>query len=227
MEQALTRRIAGRVAYWGAGKTSIGHETFEIAEHAGGRTVRALCEMDDIGLLRDVTIALTPDWKPLDAFCRITKPGRVASTTWFNLTDDALIMEGNVEGIGRISQRLPNSPRFTYIGLHPLQGDALVTTQVDQSRPGEFMTIHSVTNSISPNGDIGLHAMPVDIDVAFIGEEEIEVAAGRFTAWRYALRWSTEWPPADVWVRQGDYVFLKMTWSMIENWYELTALEES
>ncbi len=54
------------------------------------------------------------------------------------------------------------------------------------------MTIRSVTNTISPNDAMGLHAMSVDIDVAFIGEEEIEVATDRFTAWRYALHWSAE-----------------------------------
>ena len=74
---ALTSIISGNILYRGAGGIAIGRERFELAGHAGGHVLRAFCEMDDIGLLRDVTLSLDEAWRPLDAFCRITRAGVV------------------------------------------------------------------------------------------------------------------------------------------------------
>ncbi len=226
MRRALRRRISGEIRYRGPEGVDIGRETFEIAEHAGGRTMRALCEMDDIGLLRDVTLALDPQWRPLDAFCRITKDGARAATTWIAVGAEAVELEGDIAGLGRISQRFPNAPPYAYVGLHPVQGDALVTVFADETRPGEFAAVRGLANSTAMNGDEGLCLTPIAVEVAFIARETVEVAAGRFPARRYALRWSPDWPDVDIWVRDTDPVFLKLTWSAIESWYELAWLRE-
>jgi hypothetical protein len=68
--------------------------------------------------------------------------------------------------------------------------------------------------------------MPSAIDIAYMGQETIEIAAGRFTADRYALRWKPDWPAADLWVRPEGNIFLLMRWSLIENWYEITMLND-
>lgn len=223
---ALSRMVAGRIIYRDGSGADIGRERFELADHAGGHTLRALCEMDDIALLRDVTIALDLDWKPLDGFCRVTKAGRTAAAAWFAVGPGAVSVDGIVEAQGRIGRCLPTEAPLAYLGLHPLQGDALIVALRGNADPGVFVPIDGVTNSISVNGDEDLDAVPVRIDVAFLGHEEIDVAAGRFAARHFQLRWKDDWPPADLWVREQDCVFLKMRWSMIENWYELGELEE-
>jgi hypothetical protein len=223
---ALEKYLTGRIAYWGPEQTLIGQECFVLAFHAHGSSFRAFCEMDDIGLLRDVSISLNQDWQPIDGFCRITKKGQVAAATWFSFYPDKVIVEGEVVGEGRLSQRFVNQAPFTYLGLHPLQGDALVTTQVDKSKPGEYVTVQGLTNSLSENGDQGLTAIPVSIEVAYLHNEKLTVAAGYFEARKYALRWQTHWPLAYVWVREGDFVFLKMTWEKVKTCYELIELEE-
>lgn len=68
--------------------------------------------------------------------------------------------------------------------------------------------------------------MPVRIEVAYIGEETISVIAGRFDAPRYAVRWREDWPAADLWVRGGDHLFLRMQWALVPTTYELTAFQE-
>lgn len=221
----LASLVAGTILYRGGDGTPVGRERFEIARHAGGHVLRALCEMDDIALLRDVTLSLDRDWRPIDGFCRITRSGVVEAATWFGVEDGAMRVEGVVAG-RPLRQSLPTAGRCRYIGLHPLQGDALIVTQRGDDDPGAFRTVHGITNSISPNGDVGLDGVPVAIDVAFVGHERVVVAAGCFEARRYALRWSPEWPPADLWVRRHDCVFLKMRWSLIDNWYELAELDE-
>jgi hypothetical protein len=223
---ARPRLTSGRIAYRDGGGAEIGRERFEIVSHHDGHVLRAFCEMDDIGLLRDVTIALDCGWRPLDGFCRITKGGHVAATTWFGVEPGAVLVEGFVAGVGRLSQRLQTDASLAYLGLHPVQGDALIVEARGEANPGVFVTVAAITNSISPNGDEGLTGMSIDIDVAFIGHETITVAAGTFAARRFALRWHPDWPTADLWVRQADCAFLLMRWSMIANWFELTNIED-
>jgi hypothetical protein len=224
--KALTALVAGRIAYRRADGQEIGRERFEIAHHSGGSTLRALCELDDVGVLRDVTLALDQDRKPLDAFSRVTRRGAAIATTWFLVEPAALVCEGWISGIGRISQRLATPEPPAYLGLHPLACDALIAAIRGADKPGCFRLIPCFTNSVSPNGDQDLYAIPTAIDVAYAGRETIDVAAGRFVADRFALRWKSDWPPADLWVRPADNIFLRMRWTMIENWYELAALEE-
>ncbi len=123
-----------------------------------------------------------------------------------------------------MSQRKPLGGPLCYLGLHPLVGDALVTIPRGTDRPGEFVTIHGITNSHSPNGELGLIAMPTHIDVAYLGEERVRVAAGEFEARRYAMRWNPAWPPADIWVHGPQALFLRLSWAMIGARYELTDL---
>ncbi|MFK7829048.1 MAG: hypothetical protein AB8B57_04640 [Congregibacter sp.] len=224
---AINRRISGTIAYWGPNNRNVGREIFDLFFHKGGTTFRAFCEMGSIDLLRDVTMAFTHNWQPIDGFCRITQAGRVVANNWFLFESEKVSVESTLLDTGKIKQQFCNIKPFKYLGLHPLQGDALITTQVNKSSPGQYIRIKGITNSLSENGDNGLTAMPVDIDVAYLGNESLTVAAGRFNARKYALRWQPDWPPAYVWVKEEDAVFLKMTWEKIDNWYELTSLEGS
>lgn len=222
---ALTSLTTGLVAYHDGHGGSVGRERFEIARDAGGSTVRALCELDDIGLLRDMTLTLDPAGRPRDAFCRILKDGRTATTSWYHCEADAVVYEGVVEG-ERLSERFATDGPPAYLGLHPIVGDALVAPLRGTDAPGEYRGIAGITYSVSPNGDEGLRPMRTVIDVAYVGEEPLTVAAGQFQARRHALRWREDWPPADLWTRDGDGLFLALRWSMIEPWYELVSVEE-
>lgn len=226
MPAAVSSEIAGRIAYRSEDGVALGEERFELSEHAGGRSLRALCEFNDIGLLRDVSIALDSHWRPVDAFSRITQAGRVCASSWFSVGRDAVRVESMIHGAGRVTQEFPHDPPITYLGLHPLQGDALVTTQVADQPVGHYTPVHAVTNSTAENGDRGLYATRVGIDVAYLGEDEVTVAAGRFPARKFGLRWHPDWPAAHLWVRREDCVFLRLTWSQIGNWYELVELRE-
>jgi len=219
---ALRRRLAGRIAYRGADGGAIGCEHFDLSSHRDGHLLRALCVLDDVDLLRDVTISMDAAWRPRDGYCRLTRAGRDESTLWFRVEEDGVRVDGDLGGVRQPPQHVATDTRLAYLGLHPLQGDALIVEQRGIDRPGEFMPIETVTNSISPNGDEGVGAVRMTIDAAYVGVEAITVAAGSFTARRYALRWRTDWPAADLWVRQEDALFLLMRWSLIPNWYELT-----
>lgn len=217
---------AGKIGYYGP-EGENGREWFEMVPHAGGRTLRAFCEMDNVGLSRDVSIALDAQSRPLDAFVRVIQGGAVRGSSLFLVEPDAIECEGATLDHGRVSQRRPLATPLTYLGLHPLVGDALVTIPRGTDRRGEFVTIDGIANSLSPNGELGLIAMPTHIDVAYLGEERVRVPAGEFEARRYALRWNPAWPPADIWVHGPQALFLLLHWALIDARYELTELRRA
>lgn len=217
---------AGKIVYFGpAGEN--GREWFEMIPHAGGQTLRAFCEMDELGLSRDVTMALDQNLRPLDAFVRIVQQGRVSGSTMFMVDERAVRSEGRSIERGPFSQRKPITHPLPYLGLHPLVGDALAAVPRGTAQPGVFLPVHGITNSTSPNGELGLLAEPTTIDVAYFGEESLSVAAGQFAARHYALRWHPQWPPADLWVHGPQALFLRLTWQLIGARYELTELRRT
>jgi hypothetical protein len=222
----LSALISGTIAYRDGAGEQVGCERFELSSHAGGHILRAFCEMDDVSLLRDVSIAMDQAWRPREGYCRVNIKGRLAAAMWIAADAQGVTAECQLSDGGRVSQRLASAEPPQYFGLHPLQGDALIAQIRGQDDPGAFRRIEAVTNSISPNGDEDLHAVLMGIDVAFIGYEPVTVAAGSFTARRFALRWRDDWPSADLWVRESDCVFLLMRWAQTENWYELAAIND-
>lgn len=218
--------ICGAIAYRAADGAIVGRERFELLSHAGGHVLRALCEIGDTGLVRDVTLAMDPAWLPLDAFLRLTGDGAPLASLFFDVRDDGVTLAGTVAGRPIAGARLATSSRLPYLGLHPLQGDALIVVLRGADRPGTFVGIDAATNSISPDGDQAPGLTGLVIEVAFIGDETVTVAAGSFAARRYALRWRPDWPVADLWVQRDRPVFLKMVWPLVPTWYELVSLRD-
>lgn len=218
-------RISGRISYSRAGEET-GREWFDLIGHpiSGARTLRAFCQMDDAGITRDVTYLLDAAFRPVDAFCRVTTDGAVSGSALFLCSADALDCEALTAELGRVSQHIAIQGPAGYLGLHPLVGDALAAHMRGRTQPGEFLPVAGFTNSISPNGDKGLIATPVVIEAAYVGPEEVSVPAGTFVAERFALRWSPEWPPADLWVTGPEALFVRMHWSLVDAIYELTEL---
>ncbi|HEX7873092.1 MAG TPA: hypothetical protein VF475_09285 [Sphingobium sp.] len=217
--------LSGRIDYR-TGDVITGHERFDIAHHAGGHILRALCVLDDADLIRDVTIAMDRQWRPLDGYCRITRGGVTEATLWFDVDGEGVDVAAHIGDRRLPVQRIATDGPLPYLGLHPLQGDGLISLVRGTAQPGIFLPIQTVTNSISPNGDEAIAAQSMTIDVAYVGEEAVEVPAGHFAGLRYQLRWREDWPPADLWVR-SDGLFLRMVWALVPTVYELARLGDS
>ncbi|RVU06989.1 hypothetical protein EOE18_03255 [Novosphingobium umbonatum] len=213
---ALSSHLRGRIAYRDAAGGETGHEWFDLIAGQGCRLLRALCVMDDIGLMREVSIGMGADWRPTDGQCRI----------WQDGAQNLMRFDVGELGVRAGDTFLPMEEPLPYLGLHPLSGDALIIHQRGQDAAGEYRAIAAVTNSISPNGEQDLAAQAMQIDVAYMGQAAITVAAGAFEAWHYRLRWRRDWPPADLWVRAGDGLFLLMRWALVPAWFELTQWQE-
>ena len=216
--------LSGTIQYRGPdGET--GREWFQMLGHGKhGRTLRALCRMDDIDLWRDVSMSLDHAAHPRDAFVRVTQGGRVQGSMLYTVTPDALELDGVTAEHGRISRRITLESPLPYLGLHPLVGDALVALCRGTDAPGEFRTVHGYTNSSSPNGETGLLAVPSAIAAAYLGRESVTIPAGIFDGCHYQLRWQPQWPVADLWVSGEEALFLRLTWGLNRSCYELTEL---
>jgi hypothetical protein len=151
MEQAHT--ISGKIGYYNGDGVESGREWFWRTRESGYNTLRAYCEMDEVPLTRDVTLAMDAQMRPTDAFVRLTQNGVVTGSSWFLVEPDAVVCEANVAGLGRVSQRFPTEGRLPYLGLHPLAGDGMMAVWRGTDEPGVFRTLKSVANSSSPDGE--------------------------------------------------------------------------
>lgn len=222
----VVQKINGKIGYYDADGVETGREWFWRTREGGYNTLRAYCEMDRVPLTRDVTLAMDSEMRPTDAFVRLTQHGQVTGSSWFLIEPDAVICEAQVAGVGRVSQRFPTEGRLPYLGLHPLAGDGLMAIWRGTDAPGEFRTLKCVANSSSPDGEKGLIAEPTSLDATYVGEEDITVAAGVFKAHRFGLRWSPEWPVADLWTHGDDHLFLRLSWSFNRTSYELLEWDQ-
>ncbi len=207
-------RLEGQISYRLADGGARGREWFSIHRHPGGRTVRAMCEMDAEALIRDTSWSLDPQWRPVEGHVRVTLKGVLAGSTWYAIDGNVCRCRALTATHGHVDQVLTSASPFLFLGLHPLIGDGLLAAACGLEQPGIERTINAVTCSYSPNGERELLALPIAIGVTYVGGERLTVPAGEFEAHKFAVRWRPEWPPADYWVFGEDFVFLKSTWSV-------------
>ena len=218
-----------------------GREWFTITRHADGhRTLRAHCQIDDPpNVMRDVTLTVDSAWTPRDAYVRLSVGDRTMGSTWYRFEDDHAECEGYLADTGRFSQRVRYEQPSELFGTHPIQGDAWHLNAVDRSNgPCVKRFDRFLMTSLDHRGATGPELVWHDagMQVEYVGEERITVAAGTFDALHfcYGERGSDrpgsnetgEHPPYEVWTTaDGDFILLKahVTGYMMTH-YELTDL---
>ena len=218
-----------------------GRESFMITVHGDGRrTLRAHCEIDDApNVMRDVVLTLDKNWVTRDAFVRLSVGDETFGSSWFRFADTFAECEGWTHERGRISERIEYDAPSVIFGTHPIQGDGFNLHWVDVAAgPARYTMDRFLMCSLDHRGATGPSLVwhPEGFPVEFVGECQIDVAAGRFDAWHFCFgeRGSTrpgsneanEHPPYEVWTTaDGDYVVLK---AKVDGYmmthYELTEL---
>jgi hypothetical protein len=217
-----------------------GGETYIITQHADGRrTLRAHCAIDENPprVLRDSITSLDADWHPTDAFVRITVDEAFAGSAWYRFTDKIAECEGYTAREGRISQRFELQKPVPFLGTHPIQADAWHTRCYDLTKgPGEQIVSGYFMCSLHHRGADGpMLFQQRDLVLAFLGEETVEVAAGRFQALHFRIGENTDddympadrHPPYHAWVTaDGAYIMLKAHCTgYMQTYYELVEYE--
>ena len=215
-----------------------GREHFIYTDQADGvRVVHAHCEIDDApNVVRDVVLALDPEWYPIDCSVRLTVGDRYEGTGLMHFSQHGAQHAAECHTVNRrdgtVTQRLALTERVRWLGAHPICCDALGLRCYDLSRgPGRQFFPHMMLTSPDHRGASGPMLFRLGFGIEFVGPEAVSVAAGDFNAlhFRYtdtAGELPQEHPAYDVWcTADADFVFLKgEVGGYMQTRYELTEL---
>ena len=221
------RSYRGRMLYLTDGVGEMGREWFHVTiQPDGSRTLRAICEMDDDRLLRDVVVTLDKDWYPVDAFVRLSIEEELVGTSWFRFADGMAECEGLTAGEGRLHQRFEIDGRVGFFGAHPLHGDAWSCAVLDRDI-AVGRSVQNFSSSHLPNGGSGPLLVPTSADYAkrtYVGQAQVRVPAGQFDAKHFQF-FVGDYPPIDIWTTGSDFIPVRLRWDLLSQSYELVELE--
>lgn len=218
-----------------------GREWFTFTHHDdGGVLLRAHCEIEEPEptVLRDIILAIGPDGKARNCHVHLTVGDTLMGSGWFNLQhhDGGGLIECESQGpaIGRVSQTVAYDGAFDGFGTHPLVGDGFLARCIDFSRGPHRRDVRVFVPSPDHRGATPPLVGEVKIGLEYVGDEQIETQAGRFTC-RH-LRFvddagpgmgGVDHPPYDMWVTaDDDCIFVQGgVTGYMQTWYELVALE--
>lgn len=221
------RTIRGKILYLDNDTGETGREWFTITVQPDGRrTLRAQCEMDDRGLLRDVIYSVDTDWYPLDCFVRLSIEERLTGTGWFRFTDHLAECETFTAAAGRLSQRRELKERTPSFGAHPIVCDIWHLARFDRSKGERIQTSRNVLlSSPEPDGGSGPMFNAMDLTIEYVGREKVTVPAGTFEAdhFRFLLG---HMEPEELWCVGEDFLPIKIAYPIFNATYELAELEQ-
>lgn len=206
----------------------MGREWFAVTiQPDGTRTLRAQCEMDDDRLLRDVVLTVDAQWRPVDAFLRLTMAEQTVGSSWFSFENDAAAAEGWMAAGGRFAQRFDLAKPCEFFGTHALHCDAWVAGRLRQHHGPESFRFVTFASSVLANGGSGPELIEVPRDFATVtdmGFESIECPAGRFDSHHVRIDVAGV-DHFDVWSGGEDCLPVRLTSDVLGQTYELVEID--
>ncbi|WP_313317293.1 hypothetical protein [Stenotrophomonas sp.] len=230
----IARSISGTIQYTsnqshrqGAER---GRENFQLDVHRdGSRVLAAHCEIDDAPpVVRDVNLRVDADNLPRECFVRIAVGGQFRGSGWFSFSPTEAQCESNTTVEGRVSQRFPLQSPLLAFGNHAIINDAYAMSLYDLSQGPGKQSFFMLLSSPDHRGATGPMIFPVQLAIEYVGEEEIEVIAGRFKARHFRILdvgMPEEHPDYDLWVTADEhYIMLRATVTgYMQTAYELSS----
>ena len=221
------RTVTGRIVYRRFDGLLRGHESFHLTVHTDGdRTIRAVSEIYDSGILRDVTYTVDRHWRPKDAAIRLRIHDRFVGSSWFRFDGREAECEAFLADGGRISQQMVLDVPPDSFNPHPVQADMwhFAAYCHDDER---VQTMKVLTASPLHDGGSGPLLAALDVPIEYVGPEEVTVAAGSFQAEHFRFIHANDWPPQDAWCWGDDLILVRMDWDYTGTTYELVELVAS
>lgn len=239
------RTVRGKVRYTSKKPEMMdrerGREWFAFTHHGDGSAIlRAQCEIEEPAptVLREIVLALDAEGRPRNVHVHLTVGDAFMGSGWFNLTHRAggstIECESFGPGIGRLSQRVDAEGAIDGFGTHPIVGDAYLTRCMDVSRGPHRRPLRVFVPSPDHRGATPPMIAEVRIDLEYLGDETVTVAAGTFACRRFAFidtsaggMGGKQHPPYEIWVTaDDDAVFVRGgVGGYMATWYELVELE--
>ncbi len=215
----IARSIIGTIAYTSnqphrAGAER-GREAFRLDLHRdGSRVLAAHCEIDDApAVVRDVNLRLGADNLPRECFVRIAVGGAFRGSGWFSFSAHEAQCEASTTIEGRVSQRFALQQPLLAFGNHAIVNDGYAMSLYDLAQGPGTQRFFMLLSSPDHRGATGPMLYPVSLAIEYVGEEDIEVTAGRFRARHFRILdvgMPEEHPDYDLWVSaDDDYILLR------------------
>lgn len=222
------RTLNYNIDYLSADGTKRGQEPCTVTVHGDGhRTIRARSEIYDTEILRDVTYTVDENYRPVDAFIRVTVQNKFVGSSWFRFPGSIAECEGFTAAEGRISQRLGLSKPAPSFITHAVATDVWHCANIKKNPSSGPQLIDAVPGcSPLPNGASGPMLGLWSKRAEYVGIEDIEVPAGTFEAEhvRYLEEDGALW--LDMWcTNDTDRVMLRMYYPVYDSSYVLSSLE--
>ncbi len=233
------RTVRGRIRYTSKKPELLdrerGREWFAFTHHGDGTTtLRAQCEIEEPEptVLRDVIYSLDAQGRPMDLHVRLTVGDAFMGSGWLRHGDRFVECESHGPSIGRLSQRVDYAGALDGFGTHPIVGDGYLTRCMDLSKGPHRRTLRVFLPSPDHRGATPPMIAEVKIDLEYLGEERVAVAAGSFDCRRFrfvdeAAMGGTPHPPYDMWVTADDDALFVQggVGGYMQTWYELVELQ--
>lgn len=211
-----------------------GREFFSLIHQGDGISVlHAHSEIDDAPqVVRDVMLAVNADGSPVDCSVRLTVGGQFEGSGWMTFDGHDASCESINRHHGRISQTMKFESRPRWLQAHPVFGDGLLMKLYDLSQgPGELFFSDIALTSPDHRGATGPQLYKTGFGIRYLGEEDIEVVAGKFRARHFQVIGTAgnlpeEHPPYDIWTSADErYLFLRASaGGYMQTHYELKCL---
>lgn len=236
------RTVRGRIRYTSKKPHMLdqerGREWFAFTHHGDGSVVmRAQCEIEepDPTVLREIILHLDAERRPSNLHVHLTVGDAFMGSGWFNLNHDdqggLIECESAGPSIGRLSQRVRFDGKIDGVGTHPIVGDGYLARCMDVSKGPHRRPIRVYLPSPDHRGATPPMVAQVTIDLEYLGDETISVAAGTFACRKFAFidrgeMGGTQHPPYEMWVTaDDDSIFVQGgVGGYMQTWYELVEL---
>jgi len=198
-----------------------GSEKFDLLIHPdGSRTISIASDMTTRNAWFTVMLRNDANFRPLEASAFYWNGGRYKGSGHFVVISDRVRGESNGPVSGVNTSELTVPARFS-IGLHPVSADGWHTAQHDPNGdPRQTISLYSVEASSDLTKPVLGSLVPLEIE--FVGEETIEVPAGRFETRRYRLAGMN-----DLWVYGNERIVVRSDLPARGLRYVLTKLSDS
>lgn len=216
---AIVRRASGTYRYETVSDGRVrGEERFQLFVHPdGSRTLNVWHDLAARNAQFTVVLRNAADFRPLEAFVSYWNAAKFKGSAHF-LVDGASVTNTSRGPYGVVPQRL-EVPAVFSIGTHPVAGDGWHTAGYDATRGGaqslNLLSVEAGTDLTRP-----VHGTLVPLAVERIGEETVEVPAGRFSAVRWRLSGVN-----DLWLVGEDRLVVKSVIAARDLQYVLTRWE--
>lgn len=215
----------GRLLYRRRGDGRVrGREDFVLThDRDGGLTLRTVARTDDSRFVRDAVVTVDAERRPRDVFLRLQVASSWIGSGWLRCVGERLRVRAALSD-GEEADEVLNVPDRVHVMTHAVMHDGWTFWAWDPAGAAR-QTLTVYNTSTRWDGTDGPLGRLETVSAEAIGEEEVEVPAGVFSARRFRLASATLGsPPADLWVTGDDNLLVRFDWPDFDLEYVLDSL---